>query len=453
MRLKISEILEATDGKLLSGSEDTVVSSFSTDSRDIKSTTMFVPIKGENTDAHIYIEDVFESGACASFTEQEIPPHGDKAVVLVKNTRVALQKVAAYYRGLFDIPVIGVTGSAGKTTTKEMIALVLSSKFKVLKTAGNQNSQVGVPLTVCRLRKEHQAAVVEMGISMPGEMGRIASVVKPDYAVISNIGISHIEHLKTQENIMQEKLHIADYIKGDGILFVNGDDELLSTLKGSYQGKIATYGVGRGNDVVSEELNPTAKGTFFKCRIGAESASVFVPAPGIHNVRNALAAIAVAKTLGVSLEDATRAIAAYKPPSMRQEMFEIGGITVIDDSYNASPDSVHAAIDILTAEKTEGRKIAALADMLELGDYSQIGHLGVGKYAASKAVDLLIGVGPLSRDICKGYGEENALWFEDCEKAGEYLLSELKKGDTVLIKGSRGMKMDYIVSLLKENIK
>lgn len=451
MRLKISEIVGACGGTLLCGSENTVVTSFSADSRAVKNGTMFVPIKGEKTDAHDFIPAVFEEGAAATFTEQEIPAR-EQPVVLVKDSRLALQKTAAMYRGRFDIPVIGVTGSAGKTTAKEMIALALQPKLKVLKTAGNQNSQVGVPLTVCGLRKEHQAAVVEMGVSMPGEMARIAAVVKPGFAVITNIGVSHIEYLKTQENIMAEKLHIADYITGEGVLFVSGDDPLLDSLRGSYKGNLVTFGVGRGCDVQASDINQAANGTFFTCRFRGEQKQVFVPAAGVHNVRNALASIAVARTLGVGMEDAIRAIAAYKPPAMRQEMLKIGGVTVIDDSYNASPDSVRGALDILTAEKSGGRKIAVLADMLELGDYSYIGHYEVGKYAAEHGVDLLLAVGMLSKDIRKGYGEENSLWFESNEEAGAYLAEQVQPGDTVLVKGSRSMKMDAIVGLLKERL-
>lgn len=451
MRLKISEIVNACGGTLLCGNENTAVTSFSADSRTIKNGTMFVPIKGEKTDAHDFLPAVFEAGAAAAFTEKEIPPR-EQAVVLVKDSRTALQKTAAMFRSRFNIPVVGVTGSAGKTTAKEMIALALQSKLKVLKTAGNQNSQIGVPLTICGLRKEHQAAVVEMGVSMPGEMARIASVVKPGFAVITNIGVSHIEYLKTQENIMAEKLHITDFINGEGALFVSGDDPLLGSLRGSYKGNLITFGVGRDCDVLASDISQATNGTFFTCRFRGESKQVFVPAAGVHNVRNALASIAVARTLGVGMEDAIRAIAAYKPPAMRQEMLKLGGVTVIDDSYNASPDSVRGAIDILVAEKSVGRKIAVLADMLELGDYSYIGHYEVGKYAAERGVHILLGVGMMSKDICKGYGEERSLWFESNAQAGEYLAQNIRPGDTVLVKGSRSMKMDEIVSLLKERL-
>ena len=243
MRVKISDIVKATGGKLLCGDEGAVVTSFFTDSREAKAGAMFVPIRGERADGHAYIPAVLESPAAATFTDHEIPL-GEKPIVLVKDCREALQKAAAWYRGQFDIPVVGITGSVGKTTAKEMVAQALTAKFRVLKTAGNQNSQIGVPFTVCGLKKEHTAAVVEMGVSIPGEMGRIAAVVRPTCAVMTNIGVSHIEFMKTRENILKEKAHIADYLPADGALFVNGDDDLLPTLKESLGSKVVTFGLG-----------------------------------------------------------------------------------------------------------------------------------------------------------------------------------------------------------------
>lgn len=445
MRLKIDEILKVTGGKLLCGDADTAVTSFAIDSRQIKSGTMFVPIKGEKTDSHIYIDDVLETGA-ATFTEEEIPAK-NKPVVLVKDSRLALQKSAGYYRSQFSIPVIGVTGSVGKTTAKEMIALALSGKLKVMKTAGNANSQVGVPLTICNLKKEHEAAVVEMGVSMPGEMARIAEVVKPTHAVMMNIGVSHIEYLKSRENIMAEKLHIADYLRDNGILFVNGDDDLLMTLKENIKDKVVTFGVNQDCDCRAYDLRSVDKGTFFTYEFKGEKAEVFVPAAGLHNVRNALASIAVARTLDVSSEDVIRAIGAYKPPEMRQEIIKASGIKIIDDSYNSSPDSAKAAIDILAESTESGRKIAVLADMLELGDYSEKGHFEVGAYAAKSKVDLVVCVGEESKATCEGFGG-NHKWYMSREEAISYLKDELKSGDTVLIKGSRGMKMEEITAEL-----
>ncbi len=449
MRVKLSEIAAACGGSLRGAGQDPVVTSFATDSRDCKAGVMFVPIRGERTDGHDYIGAAFANGAAASFTDRELPGE-DRPLVLVSDCRAALQKTAAWYRSQFSIPVVGITGSVGKTTAKEMAAQALTAKFAVHKTAGNQNSQVGVPVTVCGLRKDHTAAVVEMGVSMPGEMARIAAVVKPTCAVMTNIGVSHIEYMKSRENIMAEKSHIADYLPADGALFVNGDDDLLPTLKGTCGHKVITFGLKPSCDWRASSLREADKGTFFTCEgPGGERTEVFVPAAGEHNVRNALASMAVARYLGVPAEDAARAIGAYKAPAMRQQILEAGGVTVIDDSYNASPDSMRSALDVLSSRKASGKKAAVLADMLELGDFSKEGHLQVGRYAREKGVDLLVAVGPLARDIAEGYGQ-GALWFGSNAEAIAFLRGTLAPGDAVLVKGSRGMKTDEIVAALKE---
>lgn len=447
MRVKVSDIAAAAEGKLLCGDENTVITSFITDSREAKAGAMFVPIRGERADGHSYIPAVLEGPAAAAFTDHEIPL-GEKPLVLVKDCREALQRAAAWYRDQFAIPIVGITGSVGKTTAKEMVAQALSAQFRVLKTAGNQNSQVGVPITVCGLRKDHTAAVVEMGVSMPGEMARIAGVVKPTCAVMTNIGVSHIEFMKTRENILAEKARIADYLPPDGALFVNGDDDLLPTLKETMGSRVVTFGLGPTCDWRAFGLNEADKGTFFTCQSPAgERTELFVPAAGEHNVRNALCAMAVARYLGVPAGDVVRAISAYKAPAMRQQMVEANGLLIIDDSYNASPDSMRSAIDVLSTRPVTGKRAAVLADMLELGDFSQQGHYQVGQYAKERGVELLVAVGPLSREIAAGYGE-GARWFATNQEAAAFLLDALRPGDAVLVKGSRGMKTDEIVAAL-----
>lgn len=447
MRVKVSDIAAAAEGKLLCGDENTVITSFITDSREAKAGAMFVPIRGERADGHSYIPAVLEGPAAAAFTDHEIPL-GEKPLVLVKDCREALQRAAAWYRDQFAIPIVGITGSVGKTTAKEMVAQALSAQFRVLKTAGNQNSQVGVPITVCGLRKDHTAAVVEMGVSMPGEMARIAGVVKPTCAVMTNIGVSHIEFMKTRENILAEKARIADYLPPDGALFVNGDDDLLPILKETMGSRVVTFGLGPTCDWRAFGLNEADKGTFFTCQSPAgERTELFVPAAGEHNVRNALCAMAVARYLGVPAGDVVRAISAYKAPAMRQQMVEANGLLIIDDSYNASPDSMRSAIDVLSTRPVTGKRAAVLADMLELGDFSQQGHYQVGQYAKERGVELLVAVGPLSREIAAGYGE-GARWFATNQEASAFLRDALRPGDAVLVKGSRGMKTDEIVAAL-----
>ncbi len=448
MRLKLSEIARACGGKAVAGGDDPIVASFATDSRECGPGVMFVPIRGERADGHEYIPTAFKNGAAASFTDHPLEPAAGP-LVLVNDCREALQKTAAWYREQFQIPIVGITGSVGKTTMKEMAAQALSAKYNVHKTAGNQNSQVGVPVTVCGLRKEHTAAVVEMGVSMPGEMARIAAVVKPTCAVMTNIGVSHIEYMKTRENILREKSRIAGYLPPDGILLVNGDDDLLPTLKDSLGHKVVTFGLGPRCDWRASGLKDADGGVFFTCT-GPEGsrAEVFVPAAGEHNVRNALAAVALARSLDVPMEGAVRAIGAYKPPAMRQQILKAGGLTIIDDSYNASPDSMRSALDVLCSRKSTGKRVAVLADMLELGKVSEEGHFQVGRYAREKGVDLLAAVGPLAKGIAAGYGD-GAHWFDGNEEASAFLLAHLAPGDTVLVKGSRGRKTEKIVKALQ----
>lgn len=449
MRSKLSEIVKAAGGTLLCGNENTVVTTFFTDSREAKAGAMFVPIRGEKTDGHKFIGMALENGAAASFTEEKAAPRTGP-LVLVNDCRAALQKVGAWYRSQFSIPVVGITGSVGKTTAKEMVAQALAAQYNVHKTAGNQNSQVGVPITVCGLRKEHTAAVVEMGVSMPGEMARISAVVKPTCAVMTNIGVSHIEYMKSRENILAEKARIADHLPEDGALFVNGDDDLLPSLKQSGKHRVIAFGLSPQCDWRASSLREADKGTFFTCEgPGGERQELFVPAAGQHNVRNALAAMAVARYLSVPAENAARAIGAYKPPAMRQQIEEANGLTIINDSYNASPDSMRSALEVLASRKNTGKKAAVLADMLELGDLAQEGHFSVGKYAREKGVELLAAIGPLSKEIAAGYGQ-GAHWFATNQEAAAFLKEALQPGDAVLVKGSRGMKTDEIVAALKE---
>lgn len=451
MKLSISEIIQATGGSLLCGTEDTAIKSFFSDSREAVNGGMFVPFRGDRTDSHRFIESVLSGDAAASFSETEMDFASDKhkPVVLVQDSRRALQKSAAYYRDQFSIPIVGVTGSAGKTTAKEMIALAVSSHLKTLKTAGNQNSQIGVPLTVCNLKKEHQAAVVEMGVSMPGEMTRLAEVVKPGLAVITNIGVSHIEFLKSRENIMAEKLHITDYIGQDGVLFVNGDDDLLSTLKSAAKCRVVSFGTAKDCDWRASAIRQVEGGMFFTCEHAGKSTEVFLPAVGVHNVRNALASLSVASRLGVPAENAVRALAAYKAPAMRQQIFNLAnGITLIDDSYNANPDSMRGAIDTLSTLK--GRRIAVLGDMLELGSHSNTAHEQIGSYAAEKDTDILVAVGGFADKLCGGFGSADCYRLSTAKEAAELLPQLLNPGDSVLIKGSRGIHLEEVVGTLRQ---
>lgn len=447
MKFTLAEIAAFCGGKLC-GDGNTEVTAFYTDSRKTEPGAMFVPIRGENTDAHRFIPQVFAAGAAAVFSEETLESSAGN-VVYVENTIAALQAVAAAHRARFAIPVIGITGSVGKTTTKEMVALAVSAGRRVMKTAGNANSQIGLPLTVLRLAPEDEAAIVEMGVSMPGEMARIARVAKPNLALVTNIGVSHIEYMKTRENILAEKMHIADYIPQGGTVLVNGDDDLLSTLQSDENRRILRFGMQEGCDYRAVDLKTDAKGTHFVCVHGAQAFPMYVPAAGEHNVRNALAALAVAEMLGVPAAAAIQAIQGYTPPAMRQQIFEANGITLIDDTYNASPDSTKAALKLLTQLETRGKRYAVLADMLELGDYAAQSHFEVGAAARALSVDFLVCIGSLAKNMIDGFDNASqSKWFETNEAAIQFLKAELKAGDCVLCKGSRGMAVDEIIRAL-----
>lgn len=450
MRFTLSEIIAATGARVLGAdqAEKTVITGFATDSRQAGPGSLFVPIRGENVDGHSFIGKAFESGAAASFSDHEVEAPGP--VLVVPDPRIALQQFAGWYRSTLSLPIVGITGSVGKTTSKEMIAQALTAGFNVWKTPGNQNSQVGVPVTVCGIGKQHTAAVIEMGVSMPGEMDRIAAVVKPTLAVMTNIGVSHLEFMKTRENILAEKAKIAGYLPEDGVLLVNGDDDLLPTLRETSPHRVVTFGLGPRCDWRGVSLNETDRGTYFAClEPGGRRTELFVPAAGAHNVRNALAAMAAARQLGIPAEEAARAIGAYKAPAMRQQIRLVGGITLIDDSYNASPDSMRAALDVLAGRDVPGRKIAVLGDMKELGTYAREGHLETGRYARQAGVDLLAAVGELARDLAEGYGD-GAAWFATNEEAAAWLKAQAAPGDAVLVKGSRSMKMEEVAKALEE---
>nr|WP_319488268.1 UDP-N-acetylmuramoyl-tripeptide--D-alanyl-D-alanine ligase [uncultured Caproiciproducens sp.] len=451
MRMTVGEIAAACGGKLLCGDPNTMVTAVSTDSRKIESGTLFVPIIGEKTDAHSFIGATFAAGAAAALTQEHDGVNDTHAWIRVQNTEQALQRIAAVYRKRFHIKFIGITGSVGKTTTKEMVALALSGSFNVMKTEGNFNSQIGLPLTMFNITDNHQAAVIEMGMSNFGEMSRLAQIAAPDYAVVTNIGISHIEQLKTQQNILNEKLHIMDCFHKDSVLFLNGDDALLAGLRGKTGIKIIWFGTASWCDFRAKNIRTTAASTQFTLIAQNESFEVELPVLGLHNVTNAMAGLAVAKTLGVPLDKAIAKLSGYRPLAMRQQIHRVNEVTVIDDSYNASPDAIRSSVDVLCGFHT-GKRVAVLADMLELGDFSRQAHFDVGAYAASAGVDIVITVGERAKEIAGGVRSVNpdavCYSYEKNDEAIAKLKSLLTGGDAVLIKGSRGMKTDQIVKAL-----
>lgn len=449
------EISRACGGKLLGGAPTAEITSVAVDSREVKPGSLFVPIIGEKTDAHRFIGKAFEAGAAAVLTQEHSQAEERGVWIAVDDTREALQRIAAVWRAEFTGPVVGITGSVGKTTTKEMTALALSSKGNVMKTEGNQNSQIGLPLTMFRLSPEYGAAVVEMGMSEFGEMSRLAAVAAPDYAIVTNIGLSHIGNLGSQKNIRSEKLHITDRFHEGSVLFLNGDDPLLAELRGSLPFRTVFYGTQPWCDFRAESIRAGAEASDFRyVAPSGKTGEIHLPVPGMHCVLDALAGLAAADRLGVPLAEAAASLARYRPLAMRMQIRRERGVTVIDDSYNSSPDAAKSSLSVLCGFHT-GKRVAVLADMLELGDFSKQGHFGVGEYAAKSGVDVLVTVGAEAREIAEGALSVNpGMEYYVCSdnaQACETLERILCAGDTVLVKGSRGMKTDEIVKSLLAN--
>lgn len=469
----VREILSACKGTLLSGSMDTPIVHMSYDSRIIQKQTIFVPIIGEKADGHDFIDSALEKGADAVFTSRHTKKDIEalsedrrkKAWIAVEDTRAAMQATAAFYRNRFQMPIIGVTGSVGKTTTRAMIAEALSAGRNVYQTKGNQNSQVGVPLMLTEADGE-EIAVLEMGMSEFGEMDRLTNMVRPEVAVITCIGAAHIENLGSKENILKEKLAIVHGMDEKGILLLNGDDEMLLSLKESLRVQTYYYGTGEQCDFRAENIRLAGGRAEFEAVLPEARVNLSLLMPGMHNVQNAMAAMAVCSLFHIPLEKAAEKLSAFRGVKMRQQIYRLSSCTVIDDSYNANPDSMKAALRVLMELPGEGRKVAVLGDMLELGDEEVHYHEEIGVFAARTGVDTLITIGGLAKHMneaaegyemekqraCKknGYGEcgiETFHFFTNQDIIA-FLKEFIKQEDTVLIKGSRGMALNEIADAL-----
>ena len=453
---------------------DTEVSSAVLDSRQVTKGALFFAVTGERVDGHCFIGSVFEKGAYCVVTQKEPEQveaeHGVATAawgpyILVPDTLEALKEIAEYYRSTLEISVIGITGSVGKTSTKEFIAGVLSEKYCVLKTEGNYNNEIGVPLTLLKIRKEHEVAVVEMGISDFGEMHRLSKMVRPNFCVITNIGQCHLENLKTRDGILKAKTEMFDFMAPDGEVCLNGDDDKLSGVQ-LVNGKTVHYfGLGEhlgeevfATDVVSRGLLGSEAVLHLPDDAGGVVAlPVVVNLPGVHMVTNAAAAACVGRLLGLTNEQIREGINKVAPVSGRSHLISIPGYTLIDDCYNANPVSMRAAIDLLMM--ADNTKIAILGDMFELGEESDKMHTHTGKYAAKAGVDKIICIGEHSRNMYQGASEcteNDVLYFftreaflKALDKQKEKLLPQ---GSTVLIKASHGMGFAEIVEELQKEI-
>ena len=415
------------------------------DNRQVVPGDLFVCIPGENFDGHDFAASAYEKGAACALISKEIDV--DMPKIKVDDTILALQRIAGGYRAEFDIPVVGITGSVGKTTTKEMISCVLSEKYNTHKTQGNLNNEIGLPFTVLDLNSAHEAAVIEMGMNHFGEISRLTRVARPNIAVISTIGESHIEFLGSKEGILKAKLEILEGLPEEGVVILNGDDEYLWGVKGKIPFKTVYYGIKNPEaDIFGCEKSASLDEIVFTVReIAGEEFKINVG--GSHNLQNALAAIAVARELNLTAQQMKKGLDAFQNTGMRQKIMEKDGVLIINDCYNANPDSMRASLALLS--KTEGRKIAVLADMLELGDASESAHLGIGKVAAESA-DLIFVTGNMREKVKQGAAGSVVYTFEAAEELADTLRGMLKEGDKVLVKASRGMRLERVVDILMD---
>lgn len=448
--LTMKHIAEATGGHL-TGDSALAVTSVAIDSNQAQPGSLFVPQIGKRVDAHDFIRSASEKGAAAAVvSRQPADISVFPAWVTVDDSLRALQDIALFHRSRFSVPIITVTGSVGKTSTKDMIADALSASWLVAKTAGNMNSRVGLPLSLLTLDDGDQAGVFELGMSEFGEMAELSRISRPDIAVITNIGISHIEQLGSQENIMREKLSISTGMSEKGILILNGDDPFLVPHRGKLPQRTVFYGMNDWCDYRAGEILSDLPGVSFVLNYPGGSLPVKLPVPGQHNVYNALAALAVADLCGIDLTSAAAALADFHSEKMRLQLSDCHGIRVIDDTYNASPDSMRAALAVLADCKTARRRIAVLADMFELGELSQQSHYDLGLTVASLGIDLLLTVGERAAGIADGAdsagGSTKIERFLSNAEAISRLSHLLEPGDAVLIKGSRGMHTEEIVA-------
>ncbi len=453
-RLGIEEVIHACEATPFNCSNIPYITGIATDSRKLKKGDMFVAIKGERFDGHEYAEDAIKDGAAIVLSEEKLKI--DIPYILVKDTIKALHKLAKYYKNKFQIPFIAITGSSGKTTTKDMVASVLSEKYKVLKTKGNFNNAIGLPLTLFDLEHSHEICVLEMGMNSLGEIEMLAEIAMPETGIITNVGTAHIEKLKSRENILKAKLEMFTCFNESNTAVINGDNDLLQQISDKPY-KILRYGLNDGNDCKAVNIvEKGEEGIDFEVIYQNQKERYHVPIPGMHNVYNALSAICIGRLYGLSSSQIYDGLINFKPSKMRMEIF-LGkqNIKVINDVYNANPDSVMAAIGALASMKVPGRKICILGDMLELGDYSKEGHEKVGIFAAENKMDLVVAVGQMSTAIVNGAGMSKGgriklYSFSTNQEVIDNMKSIIRSNDTILIKGSRGMHMENIVESLRE---
>ncbi len=455
--MSLREIAAASGGTYY-GNEASLsleVTGVAIDSRKIEAGYLFIPIKGARVDGHDFITQVMEKGALCTLSEKKLED-ASYPYIMVESCEQAMKDIARHYRTALGIKVVGITGSVGKTSTKEMIASVLSQKYNVLKTAGNFNNEIGLPLTIFNIREEHEVAVLEMGINHFGEMRRLAKMAQPDVCVITNIGLCHLEYLGDRDGILKAKTEMFDYMQPDAKIILNGDDDKLITVK-NVKGKTPKFfGLSTEHDAFATDIHSMSlKGTHCTLHLGDNIIETVIPIPGEHMVYNALAGALVGQTLGLSADEIKAGIESLVPVSGRNNLIETDSLLIIDDCYNANPISMKASLDVLATADT--RKVAIMGDMFELGANEKELLADCGRHAAEKGIDVVICIGELSKNTAEGassvasatacntkvyHFDTKADFLRDCNNI-------LRKGDTVLVKASHGMEFPEIVEYLK----
>ncbi|MDD2484804.1 MAG: UDP-N-acetylmuramoyl-tripeptide--D-alanyl-D-alanine ligase [Eubacteriales bacterium] len=456
--IKAIEIAKAVSGELLYGDPDSEANGVCIDSRKAERGQAFFALSGERVDGHDYLDDAIMTG-CSVLVVSKIEAavsafaqNRGVALIRVENTEIALQEFAKYYLSLFPILKVAVTGSTGKTTTKEMLYGILSEKYQTIRNLGNYNNLIGLPLSVFEIGTETEAAVFEMGMDRPGEIRRLCEIVEPQIGLITNVGLSHIEHLGSRENILKAKMEMTERFTKDNTLVINTDNDMFCNFcpQGDYQ--VLRVGKGENSDFRIEKIKDLAeKGIEFTIKTALASQEFQVGLPGLHNASNAALAVAASLELGLSLEEAAKGLEKISNSDKRLHIIEKKGIKVIDDTYNASPDSMRAAIDVLTGLRGK-RHIAILGDMYELGEKEEEYHFQIGEYASHAGVNVVISVGKNAGFIADGARASGtkAIHFETKDLLLVVLAQWIRPGDVILVKGSRGMAMEKIVEQIEK---
>jgi UDP-N-acetylmuramoyl-tripeptide--D-alanyl-D-alanine ligase len=446
--LTAEEIIKATGGRIVySNGNSHAFTGVSIDSRTIKNGEMFIALRGARFDGHDFIYKALENGSGALVNFPPPEPVRGKTIIYVKNTLSALQDIAHYVRLKNSIPVIGITGTNGKTTTKELTASVLETKYRVLKSTGNLNNQIGLPLNLIRLADDDEIGVIEMGASAPGDIRELCGIAVPDYGVVTNIGPGHLEGFGSIEVVRNTKLEILGTVK---CAVVNADDTFLMQGISNYHGRVVTFAIEREADVYARDIIAKEKGSSFTLCIGDRFIKVDLNIPGVFNIYNALAAACIGNIFNLDIEAIKAGLETFKGVSMRLEIKELLGATVISDVYNANPASMEEAVKELVRLK-KNRTIAVLGDMLELGAYADEAHRRLGEWMSKLPIDIFIAVGPLMAVAESEFAKSGKQSFKasTAAMAGEILLGLCKTEDTILVKGSRGMEMEKALEINK----